>query len=90
MEVHPQIEDGWKEALAEEFRKPYFAALKEFLIKEKSLYPVFPPAISFSMPSTALRSTSPGGHSGSGPLPRARTGTRPVFLRSQRRSCPPS
>jgi len=43
MEVHPQIEDGWKEALAEEFRKPYFAALKEFLIREKSLYPVFPP-----------------------------------------------
>ncbi len=43
MEVNPNIEDGWKKALENEFQKEYFATLKKFLIQEitkkKTLYP---------------------------------------------------
>jgi len=38
-----QIEDSWKELLADEFESGYFAALKTFLIEEKQKYEVFPP-----------------------------------------------
>jgi uracil-DNA glycosylase len=41
--VNPQIEASWKEILKEEFEKSYFAALKEFLLEEKSKYAVYPP-----------------------------------------------
>jgi uracil-DNA glycosylase len=41
--VNPQIEASWKEILKEEFEKPYFATLKEFLLEEKSKYAVYPP-----------------------------------------------
>ncbi len=38
-----QIEEGWKQALAEEFHKPYFAEIKAFLLAEKqagkTIYP---------------------------------------------------
>ncbi|MBK6997134.1 MAG: uracil-DNA glycosylase [Lewinellaceae bacterium] len=38
-----QIEAGWKQALAEEFQKPYFAEIKAFLLAEKqagkTIYP---------------------------------------------------
>jgi uracil-DNA glycosylase len=43
MEVNPQIEASWKEILNEEFEKQYFKELKEFLLDEKSKYPVYPP-----------------------------------------------
>jgi uracil-DNA glycosylase len=43
MEVNPQIEESWKEVLKDEFEKPYFKELKEFLIDEKSRYAVYPP-----------------------------------------------
>lgn len=43
MEVNPQIEPSWKEALKEEFSKPYFAELKEFLLEEKAKYAIYPP-----------------------------------------------
>lgn len=43
MEVNPQIEASWKEVLKEEFEKPYFSELKEFLVDEKSKYTVYPP-----------------------------------------------
>lgn len=39
----PQIGEGWKEALLEEFHKPYFQELKNFLTEEKQVYPVYPP-----------------------------------------------
>lgn len=38
-----QIEDSWKELLADEFRSEYFTALKAFLVEEKQKYEVFPP-----------------------------------------------
>jgi uracil-DNA glycosylase len=41
--VNPQIEASWKEILKEEFEMQYFAALKEFLLEEKSKYAVYPP-----------------------------------------------
>jgi uracil-DNA glycosylase len=41
--INPVMEEGWKEVLAEEFRKPYFAELKSFLVEEKKKYRVFPP-----------------------------------------------
>ncbi len=38
-----QIEEGWKQALAEEFQKPYFAEIKAFLLAkkqaDKTIYP---------------------------------------------------
>lgn len=41
-----QIEEGWKQALAEEFQKPYFAEIKAFLQAEKqagkTIYPPGP------------------------------------------------
>jgi uracil-DNA glycosylase len=41
--VNPVIEDSWKTALAGEFEQEYFVGLKEFLIKEKATYRIFPP-----------------------------------------------
>lgn len=41
-----QIEASWKEALADEFQQPYFAAIKSFLVEEKragkTIYPPGP------------------------------------------------
>jgi uracil-DNA glycosylase len=34
--INPQIEDSWKKVLRDEFQKPYFSAIKDFLQKEKS------------------------------------------------------
>lgn len=42
-EIHPNIEESWKNVLKSEFSSPYFLALKEFLLKEKQQYKVFPP-----------------------------------------------
>ena len=41
--VDPVIGESWKEVLKEEFGKPYFPALKAFLLEEKKRYRVFPP-----------------------------------------------
>jgi len=41
--INPQIEESWKEALMEEFRKDYFMKLKEFLVEEKKKQVVYPP-----------------------------------------------
>ena len=39
-----QIEASWKEVLKEEFQKPYFAAIKQFLVKEKKAgKKIYPP-----------------------------------------------
>jgi uracil-DNA glycosylase len=43
MEVNPQIEASWKEVLWNEFEKPYFGELKEFLVAEKARHVVYPP-----------------------------------------------
>lgn len=44
--IDPKIEPSWKQHLAEEFRKPYFSALKAFLKEEKAkgavIYPPGP------------------------------------------------
>lgn len=41
-----RIEEGWKQALSEEFKKPYFSELKAFLVSEKragkTIYPPGP------------------------------------------------
>lgn len=42
-ELQVKIEPGWKEALADQFRMPYFQELKAFLIEEKRKYDIFPP-----------------------------------------------
>ncbi len=41
--VEPQIEEGWKKALENEFHSPYFSQLKTFLINEKQHNKVYPP-----------------------------------------------
>jgi uracil-DNA glycosylase len=41
--VTPHIEESWKKALSNEFQSDYFATLKQFLLEERSHYPVYPP-----------------------------------------------
>ncbi|NPA35904.1 MAG: uracil-DNA glycosylase [Chlorobi bacterium] len=41
--VNPQIEESWKEVLIDEFNKPYFSQLKNFLVEEKKRYTIYPP-----------------------------------------------
>jgi len=41
--VEPQIEEGWKKALENEFHSLYFSQLKTFLISEKQHNKVYPP-----------------------------------------------
>ncbi|MCX7696955.1 MAG: uracil-DNA glycosylase [Bacteroidales bacterium] len=41
--MDPKIVPCWKELLWDEFQKPYFAELKNFLIEEKKKYRIFPP-----------------------------------------------
>ncbi len=38
-----RIEAGWKKILAQEFAKPYFIALKDFLVQERESNTVYPP-----------------------------------------------
>jgi uracil-DNA glycosylase len=40
--VKPQIEESWKNVLQQEFKKNYFAELKQFLIEEKKHHTVYP------------------------------------------------
>jgi uracil-DNA glycosylase len=42
-QINPQIDQEWKEVLAEEFQKPYFEALRSFLVEEKKRFTVYPP-----------------------------------------------
>jgi len=41
--VTPAIEESWRLALQEEFSKPYFLILKEFLLEERKQHIVYPP-----------------------------------------------
>ena len=41
--IDPTLEEHWKSMLMEDFNRPSFALLKEFLFAEKKKYPVFPP-----------------------------------------------
>ena len=41
--VNPQIEESWKSVLIDEFSKPYFSQLKNFLVDEKKHYTIYPP-----------------------------------------------
>ena len=41
--INPTIEESWKAVLSDEFNKPYFQELKEFLIEEKKKFRIFPP-----------------------------------------------
>ena len=39
-----QIEEGWKNALNDEFQKPYFAGIKHFILQQKELgKKIYPP-----------------------------------------------
>lgn len=42
-QIEPIIEESWKEFLSEEFKKPYFKEIKQFLVSEKkSNHTIFP------------------------------------------------
>jgi len=41
--ISPVIEDSWKEVLSDEFQKPYFQALKQFLTEERAQHTIYPP-----------------------------------------------
>ncbi|HYW94818.1 MAG TPA: uracil-DNA glycosylase [Bacteroidales bacterium] len=41
--MDPNIHESWKQPLMEEFNKPYFADLKEFLVEDKSSSTIYPP-----------------------------------------------
>ena len=40
--VDPKIEASWKNVLKEEFQKPYFETLKNFLVEEKKHHTIYP------------------------------------------------
>ena len=40
--VDPKIEESWKKVLYDEFQKPYFESLKNFLVEEKKSHTVYP------------------------------------------------
>ncbi|MEK6658630.1 MAG: uracil-DNA glycosylase [Campylobacterota bacterium] len=40
--IDPKIESSWREVLFDEFQKPYFKTLKEFLVEEKQNHTVYP------------------------------------------------
>lgn len=42
-QINPAIEESWKKVLTGEFQKPYFPALKSFLLEEKKKYTIYPP-----------------------------------------------
>ncbi len=42
-QINPDIEKSWKEVLSDEFQKPYFPMLKNFLIEEKKRFRIYPP-----------------------------------------------
>ncbi len=42
-QVKPEIEEGWKELLADQFAAPYFPELKNFLLEDKSKFRIYPP-----------------------------------------------
>ncbi len=42
MTINPKLSDAWLDILADEFQKPYFFSLKEFLLEEKRHYKVYP------------------------------------------------
>lgn len=42
-QVNPQIDPTWLLQLQEEFSKPYFLQLKQFLVEEKQQYVIYPP-----------------------------------------------
>lgn len=41
--INPKIEAGWHEVLKNEFNKPYFSDLKQFLVSEKQQFTIYPP-----------------------------------------------
>jgi uracil-DNA glycosylase len=41
--INPEIEEGWKEILTDEFQSAYFSELKTFLVEEKKKYTIYPP-----------------------------------------------
>jgi uracil-DNA glycosylase len=41
--INPDIEEGWKKILWEEFQLSYFRELKDFLVEEKKKYTIYPP-----------------------------------------------
>ena len=41
--IQPEIEEGWRKVLWEEFQAPYFSELKTFLVEEKKRFTVYPP-----------------------------------------------
>lgn len=44
IKITPKIEESWKNALLSEFNSSYFAQLKEFLLSERKLHTIYPPA----------------------------------------------
>jgi uracil-DNA glycosylase len=41
--IDPNIEQGWKSVLMDQFQSPYFGTLKAFLVEEKKRYAIYPP-----------------------------------------------
>ena len=41
--INPKLEESWKKELVNEFSAAYFSELKDFLVKEKEKYTIYPP-----------------------------------------------
>ena len=44
-DINPNIEEGWKKILWEEFQSPYFSELKKFLLEETASRTIYPPGL---------------------------------------------
>jgi uracil-DNA glycosylase len=44
-DINPNIEEGWKKILMEEFQSPYFSELKKFLVEETASRTIYPPGL---------------------------------------------
>ena len=76
-----QLPESWRSALADEFTKPYFHQLQEFLAKERAEHKVFPPeADVFNAYKLAPFERGEGPPAGPGPLPRRQPGPRALLL----------
>ena len=42
LKINPDLEESWLHALKDEFSKPYFFELKQFLVEEKAKHKIFP------------------------------------------------
>ena len=81
---------GWKSRLAEEFEKPYFNSLIDFVKQEYKIQTVYPPGKKSLTHSIVVSFRCKSCDHRSGSVPWARSGEWTLLFRERRRQLPPS